>query len=111
MLTTITDVSALMVRPEYHGKGGYGRQLLSHAIDMAREAGHLPVYLMGQPTALGFYKKMGFSVVETAVVDFGGLCGMVGEHKPSLMMFDTAAAAGDEGGKGGSRSLWFGFIR
>jgi len=90
------DVSALMVRPEYHGKGGYGRRLLGHAIDMARDAGRLPVYLIGQPTALGFYKKMGFSVVETAVVDFGGLCGMVGEHRPSLMIFDTASE-GKEG--------------
>ncbi|KAH7031659.1 uncharacterized protein B0I36DRAFT_324388 [Microdochium trichocladiopsis] len=84
-------VSALMVRPEYHGKGGYGRQLLTHALDRARDLGLL-VFLIAQPTALGFYQRMGLRVLETAVVDFGESSGL-GEHRPSLMCFDAGSGS------------------
>ena len=51
-------VENLWVLPEYIGQG-IGKQLFSHAVELARQRGYKVLQLDADPNAVGFYKKMG----------------------------------------------------
>jgi predicted N-acetyltransferase YhbS len=55
---TTLELGALFVEPGDIGKG-YGRQLVEHALDKAREAGASTIVIQGDPNARGFYLAMG----------------------------------------------------
>ena len=50
----------LWVRPDLIGKG-VGRRACEHALQLAREYGWRDLWVIPDPPAEGFYKKMGFS--------------------------------------------------
>ena len=52
------ELGALFVEPGDIGKG-YGRLLVEHALDKAREAGASRIEIQGDPNARGFYLAMG----------------------------------------------------
>ena len=64
-------IEALFIDPDYHGQGG-GKFLVAHAQSLVG-AGALAVDVNEQnEAALGFYKALGFSVVERSPTDAGG---------------------------------------
>jgi len=48
----------IWVLPEYIGKG-VGRQLFEHVVELARQRGYQALQLEAEPSAVGFYEKMG----------------------------------------------------
>jgi ribosomal protein S18 acetylase RimI-like enzyme len=52
----------LWVDPE-HQRHGWGRRLLSHALDAAREGGASAVEVEADPNAVGFYLRAGARIV------------------------------------------------
>lgn len=48
----------LWVSPVYMGKG-VGKQLFTHAVELARQKGYKTLQLEAEPNAVGFYEKMG----------------------------------------------------
>jgi len=63
-------IEALFIDPDHHGQGG-GKFLVAHAQSLS--AGALAVDVNEQnEAALGFYKALGFSVVERSPTDAGG---------------------------------------
>jgi diamine N-acetyltransferase len=68
------EIVRIYLLEAYTGKG-WGRQLMQHCLDYARQQGHRAVWLgvweHNQP-ALSFYKKMGFTACGWHVFLFGG---------------------------------------
>ena len=60
----------LWVRPDLIGKG-VGRQACEHVFRLAREHGWTELWVVPDHPAIGFYEKMGFSVVGSALFYFG----------------------------------------
>lgn len=54
----IAWIENLWVLPEYIGKG-IGKELIHHAISLARRRGYKSLQLEADPNAMGFYEKMG----------------------------------------------------
>ena len=80
-------IEALFIDPDYHGQGG-GKFLVAHAQSLG--AGALAVDVNEQnEAALGFYKALGFSVVERSPTDAGG--------RPFPMLHMKRAAPGAPG--------------
>ena len=55
---------------KYRGKG-LGKGLLNGAIQKIEELGYKRIYLEGQEYAIGFYKKLGFSVISKPFLEDG----------------------------------------
>jgi putative acetyltransferase len=80
-------IEALFIDPDHHGQGG-GKFLVAHAQSLG--AGALAVDVNEQnEAALGFYKALGFSVVERSPTDAGG--------RPFPMLHMKRAAPGAPG--------------
>ena len=52
-------ISQVVVRPERQRKG-FGREILSHVINAARESGAKHIYLNSQTSVKGLYEGLGF---------------------------------------------------
>lgn len=57
----------IAVHPEYQGIG-LGRQIVRHLIDQSR--GHKKIILYANPGKEGFYSKLGFKKMNTAMAIF-----------------------------------------
>jgi len=64
-------IENLWVVPEYIGKG-IGRQLFSHAVDLARQRGYTTLQLKADPNAVMFYEKMGMCIIGERVSKVDG---------------------------------------
>ena len=58
------ELSFLFVDPDFIGKG-YGRELMRHAQEKARQLGYSKMIIEGDPNAERFYRSAGGSVVGT----------------------------------------------
>ena len=58
------ELSFLFVEPDFIGKG-YGRKLMMHAQEEARQLGYSKMIIQGDPNAERFYRSAGGSVVGT----------------------------------------------
>ena len=58
------ELSFLFVDPAFIGKG-YGRELIMHAQEKARQLGYSKMMIQGDPNAERFYRSAGGSVVST----------------------------------------------
>ena len=58
------ELSYLFVEPDFIGKG-YGRKLIRHAQEEARQLGYEKMIIQGDPNAERFYRSVGGSVVGT----------------------------------------------
>lgn len=58
------ELSLLFVEPDFIGKG-YGRKLITHAQEEARQLGYSKMIIQGDPNAERFYRSAGGSVVGT----------------------------------------------
>ncbi len=68
------EIVRIYLLDQYIGRG-YGRQLMQHCLDYAREQGHKGVWLgvwEHNAPALVFYKRMGFVPVGWHAFSFGG---------------------------------------
>ena len=58
------ELGYLFVKPTFIGKG-YGRKLMAHAQNKARDLGYNQIVIQGDPNAEKFYRAAGGSVVGT----------------------------------------------
>jgi len=58
----IAWIENLWVLPEYIGKG-IGKEVIHHAIALARRRGYKSLQLEADPNAVGFYEKMGMKKI------------------------------------------------
>ena len=89
-----TKLDKLYVLPERHG-GGLGRRLVAHVEGAARDGGARTLILnvnKRNTASIGFYRRCGFSVRESVVVDIGGGFAM----DDFVMTKPVAASAGDD---------------
>lgn len=56
-------LETIYVSPDYHGLG-YGKQIVEHLEDIAREDGVKTLRLMASLTAVGFYTALGYTARE-----------------------------------------------
>ncbi len=66
------ELDALYVEPDQTGQN-YGRQLLAHAIDSARQAGAERLLIQSDPHATGFYLAAG--AIQTGTLESGSIPG------------------------------------
>lgn len=64
-------IENLWVLPEYIGRG-IGKQLFSHATELARQRGYKRLQLEADPNAVGFYEKMGMHKIGERKSDIEG---------------------------------------
>ena len=89
-----TKLDKLYVLPERHGMG-LGRRLVAHVEAAARDDGARALILnvnKRNAASIGFYRRCGFSVRDSVVVDIGG--GFVMDD--FVMAKPVAASAGDD---------------
>lgn len=68
------EIVRIYLLNQYVGKG-WGRQLMQHCLDYARQQGHRAVWLgvwEHNQTARAFYEKLGFTAIGWHVFSFGG---------------------------------------
>ena len=58
----------IVVHPDYQGKG-LGKQIVQKLVDASR--GHKKIILYANPGKEGFYQKLGFKMMNTAMAIFG----------------------------------------
>jgi GNAT superfamily N-acetyltransferase len=66
----VCELDDLWVAPEFIGRG-IGSVLFAHAVERARECGATAVRWEADPNAVGFYERMGASIVGTTVGSWG----------------------------------------
>jgi N-acetylglutamate synthase-like GNAT family acetyltransferase len=64
------ELDALFVEPR-EWKGGVGRALVEHCVDVARGRGASTLHVVGNPHARGFYVACGFAITGTVETQFG----------------------------------------
>lgn len=64
------ELDGLFVEPDFRGKG-IGRQLVAHAVAMARDAGAGSLRVVANPRAAGFYAACGFEIIGEEQTRFG----------------------------------------
>jgi|SRR5690606_18467247 len=67
---SVAKLERFAVLRAYRGHG-YGRQLVAHLIDDARQAGFQTCYIHAQVHLEDFYRTMGFNTISSAFVEAG----------------------------------------
>jgi len=65
-----SELDALFVEPSLWRRG-YGKGLLQHCVDAARQRSSAALHVVGNPHAEGFYTACGFELVGTEQTRFG----------------------------------------
>jgi GNAT superfamily N-acetyltransferase len=79
---TSQELDGLFVEPDLMGKG-VGRALIDDVVTRARPLGARTVDVIANPTAVGFYRKVGFTRGEDVMTQFGPAFGMHLEVHPT----------------------------